>query len=75
MKKIKNISLIVLSMALLGLWSCNKSQSIENTANESQTETFMPEIDGADDYFIMNEKIYDEFLVAFQPWSSKRMAP
>jgi hypothetical protein len=35
MKKIKNFSLIVLSIAILGLWSCSKAQSTENTVNES----------------------------------------
>jgi len=77
MKRIKNISLIVLSIALLGLWSYNKAQSIENTADESLSEIFIAEIDaaGAEDYLITNEEMYNEFLDAFQPWTSRTLAP
>ena len=73
----KNISLIVLSITLLGLWSCNKSQSIDNAAKESLSEIIMPEIDvfDAEDNGDPNEGVYNEFLAAFQPWTSRILAP
>lgn len=81
MKKIKNISLIVLSIALLGLWSCNKAHSIDNPANESLSVTTkldsMSAIDALDanDYDITNDGEYNEFFNAFRPWTSRTMAP
>jgi len=81
MKKITNISLIVLSFALLGLWSCNKAQSIENTAKESlpvnTEQVIVSEIDSADadEFGFTNEGAYNEFLAFYKPWTSRTMAP
>jgi hypothetical protein len=81
MKKIKNISLIVLSIALLGLWSCNKAQSVENTASESQKANreiiLMSAIyaTASNDEVIANAGLYDEIPSLFQPWTSSTLAP
>ena len=77
----KNISLTVLSIALLGLWSCNKAQSFENRANESLSITTkldsMSVIDALDanDYYITKDGEYNEFYNAFRPWTSRTLAP
>jgi hypothetical protein len=81
MKKIKNITLIVLSIALLGLWSCNKAQSFESAATESSAvaqnvvEGSAPDIEDSDYYDITRSEDYNEFLAIYRPWSSLTMEP
>jgi len=81
MKKISNISLMVVSIALAGLWSCNKAQSFANTASElpsvtsNSVELTSPGIVGADHYDITRDEDYHEYLAVYRPWSSKTMMP